>query len=154
VAFLADGSRLVSVSDSAIVRWDVRGGAPHGESLPVDDALSAGAVAVDPQGERLALLRSDGAVRLWDLKTGAALAETLRLDRLILAPFPSYDAIDFSPDGRQIAVAAGSELVLWDVEPTSWVREACRIANRDLTRAEWAEYIGADIAYETTCPAP
>lgn len=154
VAFLAGGSRLVSVSDSAIVRWDVRSRAPHGDPLPVGDALSAGAVAVDSQGERLALLRSDGAVRLWDLKTGAALAETLRLDRLILAPFPSYDAIDFSPDGRQIAIAAGSQLVLWDVEPASWVREACRIANRDLTRAEWAEYIGPDIAYEATCPAP
>jgi hypothetical protein len=35
----------------------------------------------------------------------------------------------------------------------SWVMEACRLANRNLSRFEWAEFIGHDAPYVRTCPA-
>jgi hypothetical protein len=35
---------------------------------------------------------------------------------------------------------------------TSWVRQACRIANRNLTLEEWQTYLGS-APYQQTCPA-
>lgn len=32
-----------------------------------------------------------------------------------------------------------------------WKRLACRIANRNLTRQEWRQYLG-DLPYQKTCP--
>jgi hypothetical protein len=71
-----------------------------------------------------------------------------------MTAFPAYGAIAFSPDGLKLATAAGNDgVVLWDVDPASWERAACRIANRSLTRAEWHDYIGADVTYQRTCEA-
>jgi hypothetical protein len=53
--------------------------------------------------------------------------------------------------GTKIAVGAtnGNATVI-DVDPTSWEATACRIAGRNLTRAEWAEYL-PDRPYAATC---
>jgi len=154
VQFLADGRQLLTVSDSAIVRWDARTGRPIGDALPIgNDGIASGAVAIDPRGARLALLLADGSVRLWDLQSGAPLPDPLRPVRFVyMTAFPAYGAIAFSPDASQLATAAvGSGVVLWNVDPASWVREACRIANRDLTRAEWDQYVSAKEPYQRTC---
>ena len=33
----------------------------------------------------------------------------------------------------------------------SWLNRACRMANRNLTKAEWRQYLG-DLPYRKTCP--
>ena len=33
--------------------------------------------------------------------------------------------------------SAGGSVWLWDMDVTSWMRHACRIANRNLTVQEW-----------------
>ena len=53
------------------------------------------------------------------------------------------------------ALASGSPdntIILWDVNPKSWQEIACHIANRNLTPAEWAKFIGRDTPYTRTCP--
>jgi WD40 repeat protein len=153
--FLAGGSQLLSVSDSALVRWDVRAGRVLSTMQVGSDQIAGGAVAVDPRETRLALLLQDGSVRLWDLASGTPLPELLRPVQFVyMTAFPAYGAIAFSPDGLKLATAAGNDgVVLWDVDPASWERAACRIANRSLTRAEWHDYIGADVTYQRTCEA-
>ena len=42
-------------------------------------------------------------------------------------------------------------IFLWDVSLESWQDRACRIANRNLTRAEWKQYIGDIEPYRATC---
>jgi hypothetical protein len=34
----------------------------------------------------------------------------------------------------------------------TWIRRVCAIANRNLTRVEWAQYLGDDLPYRATCP--
>ena len=48
----------------------------------------------------------------------------------------------FTPDGsRLVATYASGRAYVWDIRPASLVRQACRVAGRRLTRAEWAEFL-------------
>ncbi len=40
----------------------------------------------------------------------------------------------------------------WDTRPQYAVEFACRLAGRDLTKAEWAEQFG-DRTFQETCPS-
>lgn len=58
----------------------------------------------------------------------------------------------FSPDGRTLASASTDGTVRpRPMTVGAWTERACRIANRNLTRAEWRQYLG-DLPYQKTCP--
>ena len=81
-----------------------------------------------------------------------------------------WDVQTLTPFGRpicvntdQVAVTTGTESLVgvqsdnpatvtrWDLRPEAWVPIVCSIANRNLTRGEWARYM-SDAPYATTCP--
>ena len=73
-----------------------------------------------------------------------------------LATIPSYPVIGIAegwlrPDGRAVAVNARLGVAQWSLEPAGLARAACRLAGRNLTRAEWATYMGGE-SYRRTCP--
>jgi hypothetical protein len=41
--------------------------------------------------------------------------------------------------------------VYYDLDPTSWEATTCRAAGRNLTREEWARYLGTLGDYRPTC---
>jgi WD40 repeat protein/DNA-binding SARP family transcriptional activator/class 3 adenylate cyclase/ABC-type cobalamin/Fe3+-siderophores transport system ATPase subunit len=58
------------------------------------------------------------------------------------------------PGGYRFASGSTSPLgtpMVWDVDPAHWDAMACRIAGRDLTRAEWNQYLPGR-PYQATCP--
>jgi WD40 repeat protein len=58
------------------------------------------------------------------------------------------------PGGYRFASGSTSPLgtpMVWDVDPAHWDAMACRIAGRNLTRAEWAQYVPGR-PYQGTCP--
>ncbi|MGH2475505.1 MAG: hypothetical protein ACRDIL_09590, partial [Candidatus Limnocylindrales bacterium] len=55
-------------------------------------------------------------------------------------------------DGEAMAIQTDQGTVVWDLDPDSLADAACRIAGRNLTRAEWDEHIGALAPYRELCP--
>jgi WD40 repeat protein len=89
----------------------------------------------------------DGAVRLWDTATG----------RSVGAPFQAGASgvviAAYSQDGKTIIAGDyGAKVWRWNIDLASWQERACHIANRNLTRAEWAQYVNPDLStYRATC---
>jgi WD40 repeat protein len=106
-------------------------------------------------GRRVAIVSTPSAdsagpasLELWDATTLETVGErvTLAMD--------GYGAGegDANPNGTKLLTATpDSAAVLWDLDPERWEELACRIAGRNLTRAEWNQYLpGRD--YHRTCP--
>ncbi len=98
-------------------------------------------------GEGSGLLASasdDRTLRLWDAATGEP-----------LLTLPGHAAIvynvAFDEHGRLLSGSEDRTLRRWNLEIRQTLQqEACRRANRNLTRAEWTSYVGGP--YRQICP--
>jgi WD40 repeat protein len=147
VAFSPDGKLLASGGggfDQSIILWDVEKQTAVGEPL-TGHHKNVNEIAFHPGGKLLASGSEDGTIILWDIESRAIAGEPLTNGG------SSVRSISFSPDGKLLASSSyDGTLVLWEIDPESWSEMACRIANRNLSQAEWQRYLG-DIPYEATC---
>ena len=154
VAFSPDGKILASASgeyDGTIKLWDLAtrqplGGAFTGYVTNVrkliyspDGKTLASATYVDTENKIFNIL-------LWDVATRQLIGQPLVGHTDLIAD------IAFSPDGQTLASGGwDKKLLLWDVSLESWINNACRVANRNMTRAEWERYF-PEQPYRKTCP--
>jgi WD40 repeat protein len=141
VALSPDGRMLAVGGYGTVVRlWDVR-------TQKVVHVLHAGnveALEFSPDGRIVFVSGNDAS--LWDVATGTQIGQ-----RLSLGITNRTAMIDLSADGRRLLMTlANGRGAVWDVDPESWARRACGLANRTLTRAEWRRFLGAR-PYEPAC---
>jgi WD40 repeat protein len=121
-----------------------------GETLAVRRTISvADAVqgaSVSPDGRRVAVSLSSGEIQLFDTGTGEAIGDRIGPSHLGSAQ------VVFADGGRRLVGYDSSGFLAVDLDPASWTAQACAIAGRNLTRAEWAELLGSSVPYEATCP--
>ncbi|MGH8895537.1 MAG: NACHT and WD repeat domain-containing protein [Egibacteraceae bacterium] len=147
VAFSPDSNTLASASDDQTVRrWDAHTGKPIGQPLTSHTGPVWG-VAFSPDSKTIASASSDQTVRLWDAVSSQPLG------RPLTGHTDAVRGVAFSPDGKTIASASGDHTVrLWPITVDAWIRHACTLAKRNLTKDEWDQFVGPDRPYVQTCP--
>ena len=143
VALSPDGRTLAVGGFGAVVRLvDVR----TGKLVHELDQAGAGAFTLEfsPDGRVLAVSGFEPVASLWDVATGTQIGPRLTAgDRRAM--------LDLSSDGRRLLMTLGNgQGAVWDVDPESWKRRACALANRTLTREEWEEFLPGR-PYEPAC---
>src|SRR5262249_12386100 len=132
--------------DKTILLWDVATRQRLGELLQSHTSFVL-SVAFSPDGQTLASGGLDETILLWDVATRQRLGEPLQ------GHAGSMSSVAFRPNGKTLASGSGyNTLILWDVNVESWQARACRMANRNLTRAEWQQYLGNVEPYRASCP--
>ncbi len=87
-------------------------------------------------------------VDLWDASTDRPVG-----DPIMVTGDAGVVEVD-APGGDRLVSStttmSGTDMV-WDFNPATWAADACRLAGRNLTQAEWKEYLPTR-GYERTCP--
>lgn len=124
--------------------WDVATGRRVGREIGGQNGAVV-SVTYSPDGSEVMTTSSDGKFRLFDLASG----------KLVGEPLPGADGGGwgtFFPNGKQIVATFWSGPgMLWNVDPAAWESQACRIADRNLTRAEWHDFL-PERPYRAVCP--
>ena len=148
VALSPDGRLLAVGGFPRLVRlWDVG----TGKAVHELDAGGGEDLEFSPDGTILVVSGlasgrdvSGVGVSLWDVATATQIGPRLSTGKRAAL-------IDLSPDGRRLLVtAANGEGAIWDIDPDSWARRACALANRTLTRGEWERFLPGR-PYEPAC---
>jgi WD40 repeat protein len=157
IKFSADGRTLAYSS------WDnttiyLREAASGREIGRLVGGENADGIALDPDGRQLAAITYSftggqelRTLQLWDV------GRRQRLGSQPLASgtgegFDGSPELEFSPDGRTLGVVGlENRPLFFNVNEKSWPDVACRIAGRDLSRSEWARFVGPGFDYAPTC---
>jgi WD40 repeat protein len=133
IAFSPDGTTLAFGDENTILLWDIRHNARLGALTGQTTAVTS--VAFSPDGHTLASGSNGGAVMLWDVDRRTQIGVLTGHTRPV-------ESVAFSPDGHTLASAGDDKTVmLWQISPSQWIQQLCRIVARDLSRAEWDEFL-------------
>jgi WD40 repeat protein len=153
---LAMKSSAPPTPNFTVTLLDVASGRRKGPLLPSGRGpgfafLEGGRVFVSTSGSR-----GSQVAQLWDVATLQEIGDPLPAGALG-GGWATADwgaPVDASPDGKRFVtegVGPTQGPVLWDADTADWAATACRIAGRNLTRAEWDQYFQGR-PYHATCP--
>jgi WD40 repeat protein len=109
-------------------------------------------LSVSDDGTILVGRANDGTVSLYDLRSASRLGDPIQT---LADSTCNCLRLSLRSDGLQAGTTSGptgSTSVLWNLDPLDWAKAACTSAGRNLTRQEWATYIGDLGEYRATCP--
>jgi WD40 repeat protein len=154
VTFSPDGSRLATSDWSgAVDLWNPKTGKLLGQ-IPDPSQAPTDSVAWSPDGRTIAVTDGDQTFRLFDVATRQELGPPFPLplpQGPNTNPYVTYAA--FTPDGANVVVTTDTgQTWIFPATLKGWEARACAVANRNLTRSEWQQYLPGT-PYRQLCPA-
>jgi len=101
---------------------------------------NVGDLVWDPKGNQV-MTFADNIAWVWDAETGKELFS-----------LPSVGWATWLADGRRLLSIGSDGIRLWYTNMSDLTDAACQQVPRNMTHAEWNQYIGEDIPYRATCP--
>jgi WD40 repeat protein/class 3 adenylate cyclase len=145
--FSPDGSKVATGDwDGSIDIWSARSGKRIGARIPDPGQTDVLSTAWSPDGRTIAITDAGSALRLFDVASRQEIGPPIQL-----SPGQENPYVAFTPDGSRVIVTDQTgRLWIFPITVTSWEHEACRIANRNFTRAEWSALLPGQ-PYRQTC---
>jgi WD40 repeat protein len=134
-------------SDVGLLRlWSVRTGGQIAQTTASNQA-GLWSTAFDPSGRMLLTTGLDGVARLWSVPDLHQIGTDLpgRPDWHGVGAFAGHGS------AKTAVVVYGDEAFTYPASLQTWEGQACRVAGRNFTRAEWAQYMGSR-RYQKVCP--
>ena len=142
---IAPGSELLGVGTERgqFLLLDPRTGRPTAPPIQVANS-PVEQVSFSPDGRSYAIALNDNTASVWDARSGTRVGNTF-------GPYTAAGAgVLFEPNGR-LLIELPASAIEWPMNVNAWEQFACRVAGRDLTRAEWHHAL-PNRAYRPTCP--
>ena len=154
VTFSPDGTKLATSDWSgSVALWNPKTGKPLGQ-IPDPSQTPTASVAWSPDGQTIAVTDGDQTLRLFDVATRQELGPPFPLatpQGPNTNPYATYAA--FTPGGANVVVTNDTgQTWIFPATLKAWEAHACAVANRNLTPAEWQEFV-TGIPYRQLCPA-
>jgi serine/threonine protein kinase/WD40 repeat protein len=100
---------------------------------------------LDPVSGRALTVADDSTARVWDTD------EAKQLGRELPARSSDRGLRFFAPGAQLLANLGPAGYTIWNYDTDTWPDIACRVAGRNLTRAEWESVGPRDVQYRETC---
>ncbi len=143
VTFSPDGRILASAgADAAVSFWNAEAGTQSREPITGFTSWVNG-IAFSPDGATIASAADEG-LQFWDVESGRSHGRPL-------AGAVAASGVAFDSDRFTVVSADENGVRSWDLRPNTLIFTACRMANRNLSRAEWASFFGPQTDYASTC---
>ncbi|WP_248958624.1 WD40 repeat domain-containing protein [Sphaerisporangium perillae] len=151
VAFVED-RLLIQRRDGTLEVWNSPGSTRVGTLRGLSDSVTG--PVVNGAGT-FAETDSEGTAKLFDYPSGYQLG-TLPVPKGLK---PNSIGLEFSADGKKLVTAteaaglAGVGVVAeWQIDHDAWLRTACDSAGRDITAAQWRQYMSTSAPSDLRCP--
>jgi class 3 adenylate cyclase/WD40 repeat protein len=154
-AHLAFGKDLmVADSEDGNLRvFDSRTLERAGPELPAING-QAHDLVMSSDASRLMVVGNDRTLRLADMAERSFIGAPIDMGEgaAYRGEATGVTAPALSPDGQVMAYANKQGIIVWDLDPDHLIAGACKVASRNLTRAEWEENISDLAPYTELCP--
>ncbi len=131
--------------DGTITIWSLRTRSQHLSFRLATEVIPA--LAFSPDGSLLAVSAEGYKVLLYSTQTGQPYGQFFKEHDL------AVNSLAFTANGERLfSASVDNTIVAHDLQPANWLVRTCRMINRNLTWAEWQQYLGEALPYQAVCP--